>query len=259
VNKTNDPMNCGACGRACALGEMCVTGVCTANLSQGLIGYWSMDDAPGSAAAVDASANHLNGALQGAVTFSPTGGKKGTGAANFAGTGFIRVVFPNNARGDGTGALIPQGNVTFAMWFKTSSPNVGGLQVVEGGQWGAGCDRVVGNGSGGTLQYNAWNEVNMSEAFVVNDGFWHQMVYVLDKTSGFKAYIDGILEISSGTPTANCGVGCSGFDWANEYWIGRSAACRFGADYFTGMIDDVRIYDHVLSPSAVVQLYEATK
>ena len=259
VNTATDGANCGACGHACALGETCHAGACSADLSQGLIGYWNLDDAFGSAAAADSSPNHLNGQLQGNVTFDPAGGKQGTGAAMFGGGGYIRVVFPNNAKGQGSGVSIPQGNITFAMWFKTSSANVGGLQVVEGGTWGPGCDRVVGNGASNTLMYNAWNEVNMSEAFVVNDGVWHQMVYVLDKSAGFKAYIDGVLEVSDATPTSNCGVGCSGFDWASEYWIGRSAGCRFGADYFTGLIDDVRIYDHALPPSTVVQLFNATK
>jgi hypothetical protein len=99
----------------------------------------------------------------------------------------------------------------------------------------------------------------MTEPFIVNDGVWHQVVYVLDEASGFKAYIDGVLEASSGTVTGNCGVGCSGFDWASEYWIGTGAGCRYSANAFTGVIDDVRIYDHALPPTTVTQLYDATK
>jgi hypothetical protein len=85
------------------------------------------------------------------------------------------------------------------------------------------------------------------------------MTYVLDESIGFLTYIDGNPDASSATPTSNCGVGCSGFNWAGEYWIGYSANGRFGANYFTGLIDDVRMYNHVLSPTAVMQLYNATK
>jgi hypothetical protein len=258
VDENNDDANCGACGFACALGETCKSGVCSADLTQGLIGYWRFDDAVGSASAADSSGNQLNGQVQGNLTFVPGGGKQGTGAAMFGGAASVHVVFPNDARGDGMGLFLPQGNITFVMWFKTTSATVGGLQVVEGGTWGSGCDRIIGNGTGNTLGFATWNEDDMSEPFVVNDGVWHQVIYVLDKTSGFKAYIDGVLEASSGTAT-NCGVGCSGFNWASEYWIGTGAGCRYSANDFTGTIDDVRIYDYALPPATVTQLYNATK
>jgi hypothetical protein len=258
INKLTDAANCGACGFSCALGETCSAGTCSADLSQGLIGYWKFDDAVGSAAAADSAANHLNGQVQGNVTFVPGGGKQGSGAAMFGGAGSVHVVFPNDAKGDGTGVFIPQGNITFSMWFKTTSANVGGLQVVEGGEWSAGCDRVIGNGAGDTLQFGTWNENDMSEPFIVNDGVWHQVVYVLDKSSGFKAYIDGVLEMSSAAAT-NCGVGCSGFNWASEYWIGTGAGCRYTANGFTGLIDDVRIYDYALPATTVTLLFNGSK
>jgi concanavalin A-like lectin/glucanase superfamily protein/stigma-specific protein Stig1 len=260
VNKNTSAANCGACGAACALGESCNLGVCTADLSQGLIGYWKMDDAFGSTSAADSSSNHLNGQVVGNATFVAGAGKQGSGAVSFGGSGYLRVPFPNNAKNQGTGVFIPQGNITFAMWFRTSSSAVGGLQVIEGnGAWGPGCDRVIGNGGGGTLDYNDWSEINMSGVTPTNDGGWHQVVYVMDETSGLKAYVDGVPDVSSASPTSNCGEGCSGFNWAAEYWIGRSAGCRYGADYFVGLVDDVRLYDHVLSPTAVLQLYNATK
>ena len=261
-NLGTDAANCGASGHVCALGESCQTGTCTANLSAGLIGYWSMDDAAGSVSAADGGPNHLPAQAIGNVTFVPGAGKQGSGAISLSGGGYLMVQFPNNARGDATGVFIPQGNITFSMWFKTtaSSGSPAGLQVVEGNAFGGGCDRIVGNGGGpSTLQYNDWSEVNVSGAANVTDGNWHLMTYVLDESNGLLGYIDGALDGSSTTPTGNCGEGCSGFNWADQYWIGRGGNCRYGADYFSGLIDDVRFYDHVLSPTAVLQLYNATK
>jgi hypothetical protein len=260
TNTNSDAANCGACGTSCALGETCVSAVCTANLSQGLIGYWRMDDAAGSTKAADSGPNNLPGFVQGTVTFVPTAGKQGSGAISLAGDGYIRVPFPNNARNDGTGIAIPQGNMTFSMWFKTSASSPGGLQAVEGNTtWGTGYDRIIGSGTGSTLQYNTWSEVNLVGTAIVTDGNWHLMTYVLDESNGFLAYVDGNPDASSTTATSNCGEGCSGFNWAAEYWIGYANNGRFNANYFIGLIDDVRMYNHVLSPTAVKQLYNATK
>ena len=150
-----------------------------------------MDDPAGSTKAADSGPNNLPGFVQGSVTFLPTAGKQGSGAISLAGAGYIRVPFPNDAKNDGTGIAIPQGNMTFSMWFKTSASVPGGLQAVEGTTWGSGFDCIVGNGTGSTLQYNAWSEVNMTGLATVNDGNWHLMTYVLDETNGFFTYIDG--------------------------------------------------------------------
>ncbi|HEY4393003.1 MAG TPA: LamG-like jellyroll fold domain-containing protein [Polyangia bacterium] len=256
-----DAANCGACGKSCALGETCQAGTCTANLSSGLVGYWKMDDAAGSTSAADSGPNGLPARIQGSVTFVPGAGKQGSGAVSLGGAGYLVVQFPNDARHDGTGLFIPQGNISFSMWFKTatSGPVPNGLQVVEGNNYGSGCDRIVGNGAGSVLQYNDWSEVNMSGAVNVNDGNWHLMTYVLDEVNGLFGYVDGALDVSSTSTTSNCGEGCSGFNWADQYWIGSGAGCRFGAGNFSGLIDDVRFYDHVLSPTAVLQLYNSTK
>ena len=260
VDAQTDANNCGACGKKCELGEGCSAGACTTTYTSGLIGYWDMDDGAGAGVAHDSSGNGLTGSLIGGVSFAPGQGKQGTGAASFNGSSYIDVLFPNDAKGQGAGVAMPQGNVTYAMWFKTSAAAVQGLQVVEGSTWGGGCDRVVGNGAGTTLNYNAWSEQNPAGQSVVTNGAWHHFAYVMDETNGLMAYVDGVSDLTAAdTSATNCGVGCSGFNWASDYWIGTGGGCRYGAGGFVGLIDEVRVYNYPLTAAQVAGLYGATK
>jgi hypothetical protein len=261
VDEHTDRRNCGACGKVCAIGESCSLGACTTALSTGLLAYWNLDDAAGSLSAADSSPNKVPAIANGTVTFVPGAGLQGSGAVQLVGAGSLRATFPNNALGQGAGAFIPQGNVSFAMWFKTAAAgqDIHGLQVVEGVTWGVGCDRVVGNSAGGILSYNLWNEVNTPGTVAVNDGKWHHFVYVTDKANGQQSYIDGALETTSTVPTSNCGLGCSGFNWASDYWMGTGGSCRYTATDFAGLIDEVRIYEKVLTAAEVASLFNATK
>jgi len=237
-----------------------VTITCATNVT-GMIGYWNFNEASGTTAA-DSSGNNLTGVLEGAVAFTPGAGKQGTGAITFSG-GYVDVSFPNNELGQGTGVFMPQGNITYVMWVKTQASTIQGLQMIDGNTWGGGCDRVVGNASGGVLNYEAWSEINFLGSALVNDGNYHQVVYVLDETNGFVGYVDGAVDAVDPAPggaTGNCGVGCSGFNWASDYWIGTGGNCRGNVgNAFTGLIDDVRIYNRPLPASDVASLYQATK
>jgi hypothetical protein len=262
-NSMTDANNCGGCGNRCALGETCQSGSCTFNYTSGLIGYWAFEDTPGSTSAKDSSSNNLQSTIVTPFAFSPGQGKQGTGAGSFTG-GYIDVSFPNDADNQGTGAFMPTGNVTYAMWFQTSAAAVQGLQVVWGeafndGQGYTGYDRVIGNGSPGPLQYNVWQELNPSGTAIVTDGNWHHVAYVLDKTAGMLAYVDGVIDMTDNNSTSNCGLGCSGFNWASDYLIGTGKTGRFNAGAFIGLIDEVRVYDIALSAGEVQQLYQATK
>ncbi len=262
-NSQTDANNCGACGNRCALGESCQSGSCTFTFTSGLIGYWAFEDTPGSTSAKDSSSNNLPSTIVTPFAFVPGQGKQGTGAGSFTG-GYVDVSFPNDADNQGTGAFMPTGNVTYAMWFKTSASAVQGLQVVWGaafndGNGYTGWDRVIGNGSPGPLQYNVWSELNPSGTAIVTDGAWHHVAYVLDKSAGMIAYVDGVLDMTDTGSTGNCGLGCSGFNWASDYLIGTGQNGRFGALAFTGLIDEVRVYNIPLSASEVQQLYQATK
>jgi len=79
-------------------------------------------------------------------------------------------------------------------------------------------------------------------------GEWTQLALVYDSTSA-KVYQDGLLVKDLG--------GRIHPDLGRlPLWIGRSQG--FGKEYFKGVIESVRVYDHALSEGAVIGLYKAS-
>jgi hypothetical protein len=256
VNTVSDSDNCGACGKTCGPLGICSGSACLPSSVLDMLGYWRFDDGSGTTAA-DSSGNGLSGTLVNSPSW--VAGLHG-GALSFAGTSqYVDIPFPNDAKGQGSGLFIPQGNQTFAMWIKSTASPVSAMQIVWGNTWGAGCDRMITGAGSGMLQYYVWDTVVITGKTVVNDGAWHQVVYVLDESAGELAYVDGVLDASSTAATMNCGVGCSGFNWASDYYIGTSGAGCAGGQYFAGTIDEVMFWTHPLSATQVASLYAATK
>ena len=82
----------------------------------------------------------------------------------------------------------------------------------------------------------------------INDDVYHHVVLTRDATSGeYKIYIDGILDKSGTT-----GTGVIGSTFSS---LGRIEA---GA-YFQGFLDEVKIYDRVLSDGQVQRLFTETR
>ncbi len=217
------------------------------------VGIWNFNTIEAGNKVKDLSGNGNDGTVYGATLVD--GLPELENALSFNGNDYVRIIFPNNARGDGNGIYIPQGNLTFEMWFKTNFSS-GGLQVITGTNFGGGCDRIIWLSSG-VLNFNVWGEVNFAGTKRVDDGLWHHLVYVLDKNWGFKTYLDAEEYANTQTPTSNCGIGCSGFNWADTYNIGSGFVCRGGSNggYFNGLIDEVRIYNRALSQAEIQKHY----
>ena len=82
----------------------------------------------------------------------------------------------------------------------------------------------------------------------MNDGEWHYVVGVRDG-SNLHMYVDGVLE--------NTGS-ISDSDYSNNSPI-TIGAYNSGDYYFSGSIDDVRIYNRALSEGEVKALYDLEK
>lgn len=207
------------------------------------IGHWALNEGAGISTA-DASGNSLTGALAGATWAT---GKAGA-ALSFDGV---------NDSVDVPGAPALNGYpLTVAAWIKTGSAS--GVRGIVN-------KYVAGSFNGWNLFLNdgnlcAWY-LRDSASYVYegggctfsvpgyNDNQWHHVVYTVGADGG-RLYVDGILKGSAGwtgTPGA--------VSTTEPLRLGRYPGAFGGAEYFPGLLDDVRIYDSALTGGDVMALY----
>lgn len=83
----------------------------------------------------------------------------------------------------------------------------------------------------------------------VSDGKWHFIVVTFDKNGAFKLHVDGVVEDGVHVDSALVSR-------PSNVVIGRAAHNPNGQEY-SGLVDDVRIFDYVLSWSEIRDLYRA--
>ena len=204
-----------------------------------LVGHWKLD---GNAA--DSSSSGLDGEIIGSPGW--VDGKVGL-AMEVDGDDWIEI--PGTSATDGYAGL--SGEVTWAVWFKTSNAGAINSLMTLGP---AGAAHVQGNRSinieaAGDIMIRAHSVgalTSLRSAAVVADGDWHHVaVTIAFETSGdndtIKVYIDG--DLASGYETNAVNVNQHSGP-AADFIMALGAR---GTTPFVGLIDDVRIYDHVLT------------
>ncbi len=220
------------------------SGKTTKRNEHGLVAYWHLDEGT-STMINDASGNGNNGTLAIGAGGSQTtsvqawsngaSGKAG-GALNFDGADDY-MLGPNSAS-----VKLNTGTVT--AWIKTSNAGTAyrGIVVKQSAygmflkdnvfmiyDWGAG-DRTTG--------------INLA------DGAWHQvgMVFNVGTTNGTTLYIDGAAVTTTTIVSA-----------AQTVPVVIGAGTAGVSQIFTGLIDEVRIYNRTLSASEILSQYNDLK
>ncbi len=150
---------------------------------------------------------------------------------------------------------------TVSTWVKTTNDtDEQVIRVVDGGgfvyfgiELGGSASSCV-NGliavfrQGGATEQVAYSTANRNELF---DGNWHHMVITANGTST-KIYLDGVSK-----PVSNCaGSDSGGFtSGAGVGQIIRIGAHHSAGNYFSGTMDDYRVYNRALSGADVNNLY----
>ena len=226
-------------------------------MDNGPIGYWRLGDSSTSSAA-DSSGNGNNGSYIGSVDLGITSAIENDSdtAANFDGGDEYVLIAPSSD-------LANIENGTIQMWVKPE--DMGGDQAFfSSDQSNQGEDGHLTMSFDGTTlkvryQYESGSVANDSRELTVSnisEGDWHNIALSWDGTT-MKLYVDGVLE-DSGDAT-----GWSFNDGNNPIAIGASIAGDSGRDgntyrdEFEGEIDEVAIFDTVLSDSDIATLANA--
>jgi hypothetical protein len=230
--------------------------LCSAGIDDGLMAWWKLDGN-----ALDSGPNGNNGTLHGGVT--PTAdhnGQEGR-ALQFDGVdGYISV--PDSA------TLHSLNQRTVAMWFRSDpSPELNLPMLVQGNhnQGPDGCERTrefqlffyPDPGSSGAQLISAGDGKcqNGLSGSVPQDHRWHHVVGVVDRLTSHSQtiYIDGkrVHVVKDPYSTFN-----TSSEELRIAWTVEGNGSRYKP--FSGALDEVRLYNRVLSPTEVKELYESS-
>ncbi len=213
------------------------------NVTQGLLGWWKLDDGSGTVAK-DSCENPHDGTLVNGPAWTKVPGGDET-CLQFNGQNQY-VSLGNILQGK-------YDELSIACWVKHSTS--GWQTIVLGGNWaspqGISMQMDYNTTSVTFGQYGAFPEgVNVKSKTNAQDDRWHHVVGTLSKSDSgyiYSIYVDGKLD---NTEHSSSGLAASS---SRPWTIGGSPA---GTTEYRGLLGDVRIYDRALSLSEVQAIYE---
>jgi hypothetical protein len=147
-------------------------------------------------------------------------------------------------------------NFTIAAWVKANTivsahmtiVSKVGISVSASKRWAI---KIANNGRFRCIFHNSTVNTNFDSGSNLDDGSWHHVACVLDRTAGyFYSYIDGV-QINS-SPSVNGEFNNTASVFIGKYDPSDAAAQQF----FNGTIDELGIWNRSLSLDEIRQLYE---
>jgi hypothetical protein len=221
------------------------------------IGYWPMDENTGTSTTYDKSGNGNDGSMNGSMTEDDWIPGKFGSTLDFDGSNdFIDL---------GTsGTLYPSTNMTVSIWVNFSSNQDSYLvsKLYDGNNKYFDLSTNTGT-TYTTIEFRVYEQSGIycstthssGDTAEIPNNQWHHIVGVFDASDSISIYVDGVLSNTNTTsiPSGTCSNGNVGN--ANVY-IADSEAFSGPVD---GAIDDVKIYDTVLTPAQIAYEYNRGK
>jgi hypothetical protein len=211
----------------------------------GLVAWWEFNEGSGTTA-LDSSGNGNHGTIFNGATYVP--GVSGTALQFDGADDYVEV--PHSA------SLNVGNQITVEFWMKTTytgrwvaitktdgcgstgwqseqTPHIPNPSAIG---WG------VGHGS-------CWTIAGPNVTTSISDGLWHHVVGTYDRTLGeIKIYADGRLEgIVAGSEHQNLPL-----DNNEALWFGAPKWASWAGQRYQGVLDEIRIYNRVLSEAEVL-------
>ncbi|KPJ56007.1 hypothetical protein AMJ49_05945, partial [Parcubacteria bacterium DG_74_2] len=158
---------------------------------------------------------------------------------------------------------------TVGVWFKTSVTSASNQRFVSYASADINTQAIgaIGIDTSGYLFWNwqvttagDWSQIYGSTD--IRDGQWHHVVFVADSVNTVKIYLDGTEE----NTTIDITNGGSASDWFADAYGVASYTNKIGIGYlnrqtptnfFSGQIDDVRIYNYARTQEQILMDYNA--
>ncbi|MHC4436096.1 MAG: LamG domain-containing protein [Planctomycetota bacterium] len=194
-----------------------------------LVGWWKFDGD-----ALDSSGLENHGTTGGNPTF--VSGVVGSQALDFDGDDYVAM--------DGVVDDIPSDDITMAAWIKTTASGEGDWFSMNP----AGGNQFLLCILDGDIRFweGGWQP---AAGVTVNDGSWHYIVATRENMY-VRIYVDGVYQ-SAASYTSGVSFG-PGDRWSiGQEWDGDTPS-----DFYTGSVDDVRLYNRALSDGQVQDLFD---
>jgi hypothetical protein len=214
-----------------------------------LVAHYSFDETSGTTA--HDSAGAVNGTLQGGASFAAGAGIAG-GAVQLdrAANGLVNM-------GDNFGFTSGSGSVE--VWVRLNPGESAGTIPVGkhfatfvAGYFLAINDVGDGCGASGRAHFYAAYPCSGLSSILVNDGAWHQLVGVYDNAAHTAAlYVDGQFQSVSGGGNTISATPAS-------FLVGGITVGGAPTGFYSGLVDELRIYDNALSAAEVLADYTST-
>ena len=138
--------------------------------------------------------------------------------------------------------------ISVAFWIKTTQTSRGEVLTFGGSANNNSLFAALGRTTAGKIDLCIWNGSTTSvvtQLTAINDGKWHHIVLIRNGTSGI-IYLDAIRDGAGTLHNTNLG---------NERWCFGYNRPGGGTPDYAGSLDDVAIFERVLTPTEITDLY----